>query len=147
MRSLKVAGHHAATVDGSELATCRMYEGADAVVAGYGKSLWSAFNGAPGSIAVCAFLAVVYVLPAAAAAGGPDRRTRAIGLAGYAAGVASRAMVARRTGERLMPDSFGQPASIVAFLALTVVSWQRHLAGTNSWKGRPVTVGSAGQVR
>ncbi len=127
MRALKRAGHHTATVDGSHLATCRMYEGADAVVAGYGKSLWSAFNGAAGSVAVCTLLGTAYVVPPLAAVAARDRRTRVIGALGYAAGVASRAMVARRTGERIIPDAAGQPASIAAFVALSIVSWQRHL--------------------
>ena len=142
MRSLKGSGRHAATVDGSHLATCRMYGGAGAVVDGYGKSLWSAFNGPAGSAAVCAVLAAAYAVPALAVVAGPDRRTRAIGAAGYAAGVASRAMVARRTGERMLPDVLAQPVTIAAFVALTVISWRRHLAGTNSWKGRPVTIGT-----
>ena len=146
MRALKVGGHHAATVDGSHLATCRMYEGTNAVVAGYGKSLWSAFNGAAGSVAVCGLLSAAYLVPAVAAVAARDPRTRLIGVLGYGAGVASRAMVAGRTGERLVPDSAAQPLSIVAFVALSILSWRRHLAGTNSWKGRPVAiVDDAGQ--
>lgn len=147
MRALKRAGHHTATVDGSHLATCRMYEGADAVVAGYGKSLWSAFNGVAGSVAVCTLLGTAYLVPPLAAVVARDRRTRVIGALGYTAGVASRAMVARRTGERIIPDAAGQPASIAAFVALSIVSWQRHLAGTNSWKGRPVAIAAGGNHR
>ncbi len=139
MRAVKSGGRHAATVDGSHLAECRMYDGTAAVVDGYAKSLWSAFNGPAGSLAVNALLVTAYVVPAVAAVAAPRRRTRAIGLLGYAAGVASRALVARRTGERAVPDAFSHPASIVAFAALNAVSWQRHLRGANTWKGRPVT--------
>ena len=114
-----------------------MYDGADAVVDGYGKSLWSAFNGPAGSVAVNALLLGTYVVPALAAVTARRPRTRAIGALGYAAGVASRAMVARRTGEPMV-DSLAQPASIAAFAALNVISWQRHLRGANAWKGRPV---------
>jgi cellulose synthase/poly-beta-1,6-N-acetylglucosamine synthase-like glycosyltransferase len=142
MRSLKLSGMRAVTVDGSQVATCRMYEGAGQVVDGYSKSLWSAFGGPAGSVAVNTTLAVVFVMPAVAALAGSDRRTRACGLTGYLAGVASRAMVARRTGERILPDAFLHPASIAAFAALSGVSWSRHLRGGNSWKGRPVTVGA-----
>ena len=145
MRAFKVAGLHTATVDGSHLATCRMYEGTEAVVAGYGKSLWSAFNGAAGSIAVCTLLAAVYVVPPLAMVSTRDPRIRAMAALGYAAGVASRAIVARRTGERIAPDALGQPASVVAFIALNAISWRRHLAGANTWKGRPVTVAVAGK--
>lgn len=142
MRAVKVAGWRTVTVDGSTLAHCRMYEGSAAVVDGYAKSLWSGFNGPMGTIATCATLTLVYVLPAVAAVAARDRRTRVIGAIGYAAGVASRAMVARRTGEPVLPDTLAQPASIAAFTALNAVSWWRHLRGANAWKGRPVTVGS-----
>jgi cellulose synthase/poly-beta-1,6-N-acetylglucosamine synthase-like glycosyltransferase len=143
MRALKSAGRRTATVDGSKLARCRMYAGQTEVVDGYTKSLWSAFNGPVGSVAACSALGATLVLPAVAAVAARDRRTRAIGLAGYAAGVVSRGLVARRTGERLLPDVLTQPASIAAFIALNIESWRRHVRGTNTWKGRSVTVGTA----
>jgi cellulose synthase/poly-beta-1,6-N-acetylglucosamine synthase-like glycosyltransferase len=140
MRALKADGHRTVTVDGSRLASCRMYEGADALVDGYAKSLWSAFNGPIGTVAVNALLVTTYVVPAVAVVAARDGRTRRMGLVGYAAGVASRALVARRTGERVLPDTLAQPASILAFAALNAISWQRHRGGTNTWKGRPVVV-------
>jgi hypothetical protein len=120
-----------------------MYSGRTEVVDGYAKSLWSAFNGPVGSAAACSALAVTLVLPAVAAVAARDRGTRAIGLAGYVAGVMSRGLVARRTGERLLPDVLAQPVAIAAFVALNVESWRRHVRGTNTWKGRAVTVGPA----
>jgi len=138
MRALKIAGHLTATVDGSSLADCRMYDGAAQVADGYGKSLWSAFGGPAGTLAVNTLLLTAYVVPPAAMLASRSRTTRAIGLAGYAAGIASRALVARRTGERCWPDAAAQPASILAFSALNAVSWMRHLRGTNTWKGRSV---------
>lgn len=142
MRALKRAGFRTATVDGSVLAHCRMYEGAEAVVDGYSKSLWSAFNGPVGTLAVCGALTALYVVPAIALVTSRDRRTRAIAAAGYAAGVTSRALVARRTGERVLPDTLAHPVSVATFAALNAISWWRHARGANSWKGRPVTVGS-----
>ena len=136
MRALKRAGHHTATVDGSQLATCRMYTGASGVVDGYAKSLWSAFNGPAGSVAANALLLTAFTVPALGMVVGPGARTRAIGVVGYAAGVASRAMVAQRTGEPVLPDALAQPASIAAFGALNAISWFRHLRGANTWKGR-----------
>lgn len=136
MRAFKRAGLRTATVDGSHLARCRMYAGPPQVIDGYSKSLWDAFNGPVGSIGVLALLSWAYVVPAVAVMASP--RNRGIALVGYAAGVASRAMVARRTGERIIPDTLAQPASIAAFIALNALSWQRHLRGTNTWKGRPV---------
>lgn len=138
MRAFKRAGFRTATVDGSHLAACRMYASADELVSGYSKSLWAAFNGPAGSIGVNALLVLAYVVPAVAAVGARRSSTRLLGVAGYGAGVASRAMVAQRTGERILPDSLAQPVSILAFSALNAVSWWRHLRGTNSWKGRTV---------
>lgn len=139
MRAAKSAGHRTATVDGSHLAQCRMYRGTGGVVHGYSKSLWSAFGGPVGSAAACAALAAAYVAPAVAMVAARRPATRRWGLAGYAAGVASRALVARRTGEPRLPDTLLQPLSIAAFTALTAISWQRHVRGANTWKGRRVT--------
>lgn len=139
MRAVKVSGRTAVTVDGSRLAHCRMYDSPRAVVDGYAKSLWSAFGGPVGAIAVNTLLLALYVVPPLAAVAAPTARTRQIGLIGYAAGAASRALVARRTGERVLPDTLLQPASIGAFVALNAISWRRHRRGENTWKGRPVT--------
>jgi len=138
MRAVKVMGQQAVTADGSKIAHCRMYATSQEVVNGYTKSLWSAFNGPAGSIAVNGLLLTAYVAPAAAMLVGRGR-TRAIGAIGYAAGVTSRVLVAKRTGERSWPDALAHPISITAFTALNVLSWSRHRRGANSWKGRPVT--------
>lgn len=138
MRAMKISGYRTATVDGSHLARCRMYEGAREVTDGYAKSLWSAFGGPSGSIAVNTLLFTAFVVPPAAALLSRDPRTRAIGLGGYAAGVTSRVLVSRRTGERTWPDSAAQPLSILAFNALNAISWRRHRRGSNTWKGRVV---------
>lgn len=137
MTTMRRMGFRAWTIDGSGLATCRMYDGPSAVVDGYAKSLWSAFGGPAGSAAVTGALVLGFVVPAAAALASGDRRTRVLGVVGYAAGVASRTLVSRRTGES-STDALAHPASVVAFVALSGVSWWRHLRGTAQWKGRPV---------
>ena len=137
MRALKRHGFRTATVDGTHLAECRMYATTREVVDGYGKSLWAAFNGPVGSIAVNALLTTAYVVPPLGLAS-RRRSTRAVAAFGVAAGIVSRMLVARRTGERRWPDAAAQPVSIVAFVALNVVSWHRHLVGANTWKGRSV---------
>jgi hypothetical protein len=55
-------------------------------------------------------------------------------------------MVARRTGGRVLPDILAHPASITAFVALNAMSWQRHLRGANTWKGRAVVPEAADPV-
>ena len=138
MRSLKSSGFHCATVNGSELAHCRMYENSHALINGYTKSLWNAFGSPAGSIAVNTLLAFTYLLPPIAMMASQKHSTRTIGAVGYLSGVAGRAMVAKQTGSRTVPDSFAQPASIAAFIGLNALSWSRHLRGKNTWKGRAV---------
>lgn len=136
MRSFKSHGYYCATVNGVDLAICRMYESTSDVIDGYSKSLWSAFGSPLGSVAVNSFLLATYVLPPLVAVTARSKKTRAIGAVGYLSGVAGRIAVARATGGNLIPDSLAHPASIIAFAGLNVVSWSRHLGGTNRWKGR-----------
>lgn len=144
MRSMRATGGRAATVDGSHLATCRMYESAGDLVDGYAKSAWAAFGGPLGSVVTNGLLVAIYVVPATAVLFGRGG-TRAWGLAGYTAGVLGRAAIAGRTGERAWPDALAHPASIIAFTTINAISWSRHLRGTTQWKGRSVQpAGSSG---
>ncbi len=138
MRAIKARGGRAATLDASHLAACRMYATPRDLVDGYAKSLWSAFGGPAASLAVNAILVLTYLVPALALALGRRNRTRLAAALGYAAGTASRAVVAARVGGRVWPDSAAHPASVGAFVALNAISWYRHLRGTASWKGRPL---------
>lgn len=138
MRSLKLSGFHCVTVNGNELAHCRMYDNADALVNGYTKSLWNAFGSPAGSIAVNSLLAFTYLLPPIAMTTSKKKSRCAIGAIGFLSGVAGRAMVASKTGSRCLPDSFAHPVSIAAFIGLNSLSWSRHLRGKNTWKGRTV---------
>ncbi|MDO9380432.1 MAG: glycosyltransferase family 2 protein [Nocardioidaceae bacterium] len=135
LRAVKAAGGRGTVADGTHLATCRMYRGAAEVRAGYAKSLWAAFGSPAGATAVVALLVLAHVIPPLAALRGSR-----VGLAGYGASVASRALVARRTGSP-PADALAHPLSVVALAALTVDSWRGRRAGRLTWKGRPV-VGS-----
>ncbi|SFK60881.1 glycosyltransferase [Geodermatophilus ruber] len=133
-RAVKRAGGRAVPVDGSRLAACRMYQGWPALRDGYTKSLWAAVGGSPAaSLAAAAGLTAVWVLPALAALRGS--RT---GLAGYAAGVAGRAVSAAATGSRVWPDALAHPVSVLLFDALLARSVLARRRGTLSWRGRPV---------
>ena len=140
LRAVKAAGGRGVVVDGSTLATCRMYDGWAGVRDGYAKSLWSALGGRPAAaVAAAAGLSAVWLLPPLAALAG----SRA-GLAGYAAGVAGRAVVAARTGGRVWPDALAHPVSIAALDVLVARSVTGHRRGQLRWRGRPVTApGSA----
>jgi hypothetical protein len=138
LRSLKRAGFRGLPVHGGDIATCRMYNGAVEVYDGYTKSLWSVFGSTPGAVGGVAAMLMIYVLPPVAAVVARDRATRAWGALGYASSVAGRAMVARRTGERMWPDVLVMPASMGAFATLTVASLLRRRRGSTTWKGRPL---------
>lgn len=137
LRAVKRAGGTGGPVAGSTLARCRMYSGAGRLRAGYGKSLWSAFGSPGGAAGVLGLLTVTYLLPAAAALGcrGP---VRALGMAGYVAGVVSRLITALATGGRCWPDALAHPLSVAAFAGLTVESLYRHRKGALTWKNRPI---------
>lgn len=139
MRAIRSSGGRAITVDGSTIADCRMYSTTQEVADGYAKSLWAAFGGPVGSVAVVSALSLAYVAPALSMVTARTRRERAWGVAGFVAGVTGRALVARRTGSPVLPDALAQPASIAAFAGLNALSWWRHVRGTNSWKGRAVS--------
>ena len=139
LRAVKRAGGRGAIADGTRLASCRMYDGWPALRDGYAKSLWSAFGSRRGAAAAMGLLGLTYVLPAAAAAGGSR-----VGLVGYGAGVAGRAVVARRVQGRVAPDALLHPVSVLMLAWLTVDSWRRRTAV--QWKGRPVMPGVASGV-
>lgn len=144
VREVKSVGGRAGMADGTDLASCRMYDSDRDLIDGYTKSLWSAFGSPVGAVAVTGSLALAYVVPPAAALFGRRRSTRVVGAVGYAAAVAGRWAVARRTGQRVWPDVLVHPLSIVAFAALTGESFRRRRAGELSWRGRPVTLRSDG---
>lgn len=131
-RLFKHAGLRVAMADGTELASCRMYESWAQLRAGYTKSLWSAFGPAPAAALTLGGLALLYVVPPAALLGRRDPWLAA----GTAAGVAGRAMVAARVGGRVWPDSLAHPVSVLALGWLTACSHVARRRGTLSWKGR-----------
>ena len=138
LRAVKRSGGRGVVADGTAVATCRMYDDGAALVEGYTKSLWSAFGSPAGAAGVVSLLAWLYVVPPVAAVAGPTARARRWGALGYTAGVAGRALVARRTGSRLLPDVAAHPASVAVLGALVAESWRRRRAGTLTWRGRPV---------
>jgi hypothetical protein len=133
VRAVKASGGRGGVVDGTALASCRMYGGWPELRAGYGKSLWTAFGSPAGAVAVVVGLTAVYVVPAVAALRGSR-----VGTLGYAAGVTSRVVAARRTGGRAWPDALAHPASIVLFDYLVLASLRDRRRSAVSWKGRPV---------
>jgi hypothetical protein len=132
LRAVKRSGGRGGPVDGSRLASCRMYDGWPALRDGYAKSLWGAVGGSPvASAAAAAALTAIWVLPALAAL----RGSRA-GLTGYGAGVAGRAVVAAATGSRPWPDALAHPVSVLVLDLIMARSLVGHARGTLTWRGR-----------
>lgn len=131
LRAIKAVGGHGTVVDGTRLATCRMYSSGLDLRDGYRKSLWSAFGGPLRAAATMAVLIAAYVLPPVAALRGSR-----IGAAGYLAAVAGRVLAARRTGGRAWPDAAAHPVSILQLAVLTAQSVARHRRGALRWRGR-----------
>lgn len=124
LRAVKRSGGRGVVVDGTKIATCRMYDGWVALADGYTKSLWSAFGSPARALAVLALLGITYVLPPLAAVRGSKA-----GLVGYAAAVTGRAAVAHRVGSRRWPDPLLHPASVFMFGWLTLLSLSRKRRG------------------
>jgi hypothetical protein len=133
LRAVKEVGGRGGVVDGTRLASCRMYDGWPDVRDGYTKSLWAAFGGPAGGLSTAAGLGLVYGWPAVAALAGSP-----VGAVGYAAGVAGRVLAARRTGGRVWPDVLAHPGSVAVFGWLVARSVRENRRGTLRWKGRPV---------
>jgi hypothetical protein len=141
-RAFKRAGLRATVADGTDVATCRMYDDADELVEGYTKSLAAAFGSPAGAVGTMALLVWTYVVPPLALLRGlrrGDPALAAAGGAGYLAGVAGRVVAARRFGGR-PGDAPTHPASVLALAWLTARSWRMRRQGTATWKGRPVVL-------
>lgn len=132
LRAVKRAGGSGVAVDGSQLASCRMYDSWSQLHEGYTKSLWTAFGSPAGSAGVVGLLGLAYVVPVVAALVTGSR----VAWLGYAAGVLGRVMVARTTGQPVLPDVLAHPVSITVFGALVADSWRLRRRGTLTWKGR-----------
>ena len=133
VRAVKASGGRGGVVDGTHLASCRMYDGWAALRDGYGKSLWSAFGPPPRAAVVVALLGLAYLVPPLAALRGSR-----VGAVGYVAAVGSRVVAGRRTGGRVVPDALAHPASVAALMWLTARSHVEHRRGRTSWRNRPV---------
>jgi Glycosyltransferase like family 2 len=137
-RSLKRSGFRATVAEGSQLATCRMYDGWPALRDGYTKNLWSATGSPLGAAGMIAMFFGLYILPVLGILAGlllVNAQLLAVSLGGYAAGVFGRVVSARTTGGSAR-DAVFHPVSIAILAWLIVRSWRKHRRGAITWKGR-----------
>lgn len=139
-RAFKRAGRRAIVADGTGLATCRMYRSWPELRDGYTKNLWAG-TGSPGAaVGIGALLALAYVVPPTAAAGGlilGRKKLALVGALGTLAGVCGRVMSARATGGS-RSDALAHPVSVGVLLLLLARSWREKRRGAITWKGRRV---------
>jgi glycosyltransferase involved in cell wall biosynthesis len=127
-RTLLRNGFKGCVADGSNIATCHMYNSWAEVKAGYGKSLWAAFGSRLGSFVAISFLFLTGILPLLGV------------IAGFTAGfyalefvIISRIIAARISGGRFL-DTFLHPISTLMLIYLIIYSWSAR--GKVQWKGR-----------
>ena len=127
-RTLLRNGFKGCVADGSNIATCHMYNSWGEVKAGYGKSLWAAFGSRFGSFVAISFLFLTGILPLLGMIAGFNTGLYAFGFV-----IISRVIAARVSGGRLL-DSFLHPISTVLLIYLIIYSWTAR--GKVQWKGR-----------
>jgi glycosyltransferase involved in cell wall biosynthesis len=129
-RAFVEGGYRGAVIDGSSIASTRMYSSFTELRAGYGKSLNRAFGSLPGSIVAAIFMVATGVLPLLYALDGD-----LLAIAALIAIIATRIVSAISSGSRIR-DSFLHPASVAIFIYLLYFSWSNR--GKTQWKGRTV---------
>ena len=129
-RALIKSGAKGAVVNGSAIATTRMYSSFAELRAGYGKSLWQAFGSKLGAALVIAFIAVTGIYPFIL-----FLNFHPLGLFALEIIIASR-LIAAKTSRGSYLDSFLHPFSSALLIYLILYSW-RHRDNAQ-WKGRKV---------
>lgn len=127
-RTFVASGYRGAVIDGSSIATTRMYSNFSEIKAGYGKSLHTAFGSIAGSIVAALFMFFTSVTPLLYSLSG-----NLLAVAALIAIIATRIVSAAASSGRLR-DSFLHPLSSLLFIYLLYFSWMNR--GKTQWKGR-----------
>ncbi len=121
-------GFKGVVIDGSQIASTRMYSSFSELRAGYAKSLHTAFGSLVGSCFASIFMTTTGLLPLIYAMKG-----NLIAIAALFAIFATRFVSAMAASTRLR-DAFLHPASVALFIYLLYYSWRNRR--TTQWKGR-----------
>ena len=127
-RAFVRSGFKGVVIDGSSLASTRMYSSFNELRAGYGKSLHRAFGSLAGSIFAGLFICLTGVLPLIYGFCGD-----LLAIAALLAIIGTRIISAISASTRIR-DAFFHPASSVLFIYLLYYSWRNRR--TVQWKGR-----------
>lgn len=133
--TLKATGSRGVAVEGSRIASCRMYTGWAELRDGYTRWLWVLFPTKRGLAKTIGKVVLTDIVPPLAALRGSR-----IGMAGYLAGVCGRVVAARSAGDRAWPDALSGPVTAALSIGLYLDSYhRRHRRGSVSWKGRAIS--------
>ena len=127
-RTFVASGYRGAVIDGSSIASTRMYSNLSEIKAGYGKSLHTAFGSIAGSIVAGLFIFCTGVTPLLYSLSG-----NLLAIAALIAIISTRIVSAAASSGRLR-DSFLHPLSSLLFIYLLYFSWMNR--GKTQWKGR-----------
>ena len=141
-RRYRDAGLSSSVRAGSDVASCRMYEGTADTWQGYRRWLGTEFGGPAGAVVVAAVMGTAHLLPWWHLITG-RRRTRAA--VAVAAATTSR-LVARRaeTGTTTAADvlsALAHPVAVSVGITALADSLRSRRRGTLAWKGRTLTTG------
>ena len=129
-RQMKRNGFRGNVIDGSSIATCRMYRSWRELRDGYSKSLWSAFGSIPGSLLVIIFLISLYIFPVLIALQG---LSWGISLLLFA--LISRLISAVRS-QSSITSALMHPIAISILCYLIIRSWWLKRKNRLEWKSR-----------
>jgi cellulose synthase/poly-beta-1,6-N-acetylglucosamine synthase-like glycosyltransferase len=129
-RSFVRSGFRGVVIDGSSIASTRMYSSLDEIKAGYGKSLSAAFGSIAGALFAALFIAATGIFPFLYALTGN------LLAAGAALAIIGTRLVSAAASSTRLRDSFLHPFSALLFIYLLYFSWRNK--GKVQWKGRTV---------
>ncbi len=134
VRAARRAGLDVDFVDGSALATCRMYSSARALFDGFSKNLYPGIGGHPAAlVAVLSLYTVTLLLPWLAAP------WSAVAWVGLGVNLLQRLLLAWRFRQPPL-DTLAHPLGVLLFLLIAARSAWWSWTRTATWRGRPVTV-------
>ncbi|MEI7656363.1 MAG: glycosyltransferase family 2 protein [Actinomycetes bacterium] len=135
-RSIKLAGGRVSITPAPQIATCEMYPDAPSLIEGYTKSLWRAFGGRFGAVAVAALFLMQFIMPwVGMFTAPPSSLLWWLCIGGVLAGLFGRVVAALVCHERPWL-AITHPLSILVFVWLVAESLRRKANGQLQWKGR-----------
>lgn len=134
-RRMKATGHAIAVIDGTDLATCRMYDGFAAAWRGFARNAYEAL-GSPSALVTMALLNLgLFVLPFVGLVTAPIVGAQAGTTTAWAASVALVVALRLALAARCRAPWWIALATPVAVLAMTAIQIHSY---SNHWTGRPV---------